>query len=453
MVKLHGDVSEGDMNVSSVQTLTLGGLNPDGSDATSDLTRLFLQAIRNVRLLRPTVYVRCHDQTPEDVLELAVTMLGEGLAEPNFFGDRPIVEGLTRVGIPLEDARGYALSGCAEVCSPGLGNWGAPNGWLNFALLADESLRECAVRGLRAADAIWDVIAAHVATVADACQVCNTWVDEQTDDPRFAATLFMPVCLETCHDIAHGGARTHLGHWEGLGLPNAADMVSAALHLVDGGEDLGEDLAGVFSRLDAGDEELRLRLRSLPRFGNADPAVDQVAARLVRLMADALEARATPMRPALVLGHLAGGENLHIGAGAIMGPTLDGRRAGATLADSMAGSQGITLGGPTAAVRSLCALDHSRIVAGNVSTLRLSPADFATPADRAKVVALVRTYIALGGSQLQINVADAATLRAAQEDPAEYAGLMVRVAGYSADFTHVGRGLQDEIIARTEGLA
>jgi formate C-acetyltransferase len=58
----------------------------------------------------------------------------------------------------------------------------------------------------------------------------------------------------------------------------------------------------------------------------------------------------------------------------------------------------------------------------------------------------------MGGSQLQCNMVDAATLRRAQACPQDYRGLMVRVAGYSAEFTHMGKTLQDEIIARTEGF-
>jgi formate C-acetyltransferase len=165
-------------------------------------------------------------------------------------------------------------------------------------------------------------------------------------------------------------------------------------------------------------------------------------------MADALERRRTPLRSALVLGHLAGGENMHVAYGRRMGATLDGRRAGETLADSLAGSQGKTLAGPTAVIRSVCRLDHSRLIAGNVSTLRLNPADFATPGARRNVVALIRSFVALGGSQLQLNLVDAATLREAQAHPEAHRGLLVRVAGYSADFTEMGRHLQDEIIAR-----
>jgi len=131
-----------------------------------------------------------------------------------------------------------------------------------------------------------------------------------------------------------------------------------------------------------------------------------------------------------------------------MGATLDGRAPGSPLADSLAGSQACTTRGPTAVISSLCALDHSRMVAGNISTLRLSPSDFRSMSARDRVKALVRTFVAMGGSQLQINVADAETLRAAQARPEEYRGLLVRVAGYSADFTSIGRTLQDEIISR-----
>jgi trans-4-hydroxy-L-proline dehydratase len=254
----------------------------------------------------------------------------------------------------------------------------------------------------------------------------------------------MPVCLEKCRDIAHGGLRTHYGHWEGQGLSNAADMIYAALVLA---LDAAEPLWSLLGRLDAGDADLRARLRQLPKFGQGYAPVDAVGARLVSMMAEALEHQRTPLRSALALGHLAGGENMHIAYGLLMGPTLDGRHAGDNLGDSLAGSQGVT-GTPTEVLRSLCTLDHSRLIAGNVSTLRLLPADFATAETRANVVALLRAYIAEGGSQLQLNVVDAATLRRAQAHPEGYRGLMVRVAGYSADFTQCGKVLQDEIIAR-----
>jgi formate C-acetyltransferase len=428
---------------------------PDGSDATNDLTRLFLQAIRSVRLLRPTIYLRCHEHTPAEVLELAVEMLGEGLAEPSFYGDAPVLCGLQRLGVPLEQARDYALSGCTEIVLPGQANWGAPNGWINLALLVDEAIKEFAeaagpvthdvTPAALGAERLWDIITRRAEELAELCRVCNEYVDEARQDGAYNSCLLMPVCLEKCQDIVHGGAGSYMGHWEAMGLPNAADMLLAVERLAF---DSGESLPELLQALDTDDPALRKRLSHLPRFGNGEQAVDELAARLVRVMSEALERRSTRLRSHLVLGHLAGGENMHLAYGMLMGPTLDGRRDGETLADSLAGTQGQTRQGPTAVVRSLCRLDHSRLVAGNVSTLRLLPADFADEESRPKVVALIRTFVALGGSQLQINVVDADTLRAAQADPEAYEGLMVRVAGYSADFTRMGKTLQDEMIQR-----
>jgi len=63
---------------------------------------------------------------------------------------------------------------------------------------------------------------------------------------------------------------------------------------------------------------------------------------------------------------------------------------------------------------------------------------------------LTTTFMSLGGQELQINVVDAETLRSAQTDPESHADLIVRVAGFSAYFTQLGRATQEEIISRTE---
>ena len=59
-------------------------------------------------------------------------------------------------------------------------------------------------------------------------------------------------------------------------------------------------------------------------------------------------------------------------------------------------------------------------------------------------------HMRLGGQELQINVVDAETLRAAKSDPLAYPNLIVRVAGYSDYFCDLSVALQEEIIARTE---
>jgi formate C-acetyltransferase len=63
---------------------------------------------------------------------------------------------------------------------------------------------------------------------------------------------------------------------------------------------------------------------------------------------------------------------------------------------------------------------------------------------------MTKTYFENGGMEVQYNVVDTETLRAAQKSPEEYRDLVVRIAGYSAYFVELGRDLQNDIIARTE---
>lgn len=67
-----------------------------------------------------------------------------------------------------------------------------------------------------------------------------------------------------------------------------------------------------------------------------------------------------------------------------------------------------------------------------------------------QVMLLLKSMCSLGVFHVQFNVIDRKTLLAAQAHPEDYRGLLIRVAGYTAYFTELGKDVQDEIIARTE---
>ena len=66
-----------------------------------------------------------------------------------------------------------------------------------------------------------------------------------------------------------------------------------------------------------------------------------------------------------------------------------------------------------------------------------------------KFDSFVQTFISLDGIQLQMNVVDAETLRAAQREPGKYRDLVVRVWGFSTYFVDLSPQYQEEVIART----
>ena len=75
---------------------------------------------------------------------------------------------------------------------------------------------------------------------------------------------------------------------------------------------------------------------------------------------------------------------------------------------------------------------------------------FKTKADRQKLFALIKTYFDNGGKHIQFNTVDREILLDAQRHPELHRNLIVRVSGYSAFFTELSPGMQEEIIARTE---
>ena len=66
------------------------------------------------------------------------------------------------------------------------------------------------------------------------------------------------------------------------------------------------------------------------------------------------------------------------------------------------------------------------------------------------LAALVRGYFDQKGMHIQFNVIDKETLVLAQTNPERYRDLVIRVAGYSAQFISLDKAIQDDIIMRTE---
>jgi formate C-acetyltransferase len=65
-------------------------------------------------------------------------------------------------------------------------------------------------------------------------------------------------------------------------------------------------------------------------------------------------------------------------------------------------------------------------------------------------ISYLKTWREMKIPHIQFNVVDKQTLEDAQDRPEEYEDLIVRVAGYSAYFVELSKGLQDHIIDRAE---
>ncbi len=133
-----------------------------------------------------------------------------------------------------------------------------------------------------------------------------------------------------------------------------------------------------------------------------------------------------------------------------VGALPSGRHAWKPLADGVSPNGGTDTEGPGAVLKSVSHLPHDRFVQGTLLNMKIEPEMLNSENGIMQMMALLKSMCSLGIFHVQFNVIDRETLLAVQERPEEYRGLLIRVAGYTAYFTELGKDVQDEIIARTE---
>jgi len=198
-----------------------------------------------------------------------------------------------------------------------------------------------------------------------------------------------------------------------------------------------------------------LRTRA-PKYGNGDPAADELAARLLNVIADSVAAHAQepdmtlPEGYRLVWGLLTGTFEWAPAHGAGLGASPDGRRASEPSSSNLAPSVGMAMHGPTAALRSYTSLPLRRLRSGAPLDLSMDGTTTAGEAGLARLMGFVRSFVDLGGNFMTITLVDGDTLRHAQKEPDRYRHLRVRLGGSKAYFVGLSRAMQDYYIARVE---
>lgn len=447
--------------------VTLGGVRPDGTDATNELTYVFLDAAHRSKAIT-NVTVRIHPGTPDALLERVAEYLQKGISSFSLFNDTVNIESMKRRGFSEEDARDYAVMGCVETTCPGK-TGGMSASALQLSKVLDMTLRNGDVRtiagtirneGLRTGDPASfespeELIEAFlkqarhlIAKIAEASNLRDRLYAERLPAPMISA--FIRGCLDSGKDVTQGGARYDLA---GISMINAlANVIDSLLVLrklvfEEKRFSFHEFLAAMDGNF-AGRQDILSAMRQVKgKWGNGDPATDAMARRVAaELFADTY--RYTNFRGGPFVVYIIS-MITHTIDGRLSVASPDGRKAGMPYAAS-GNPYNVEHCGVTAAMRSVAVLPFEDVM-GCAVNMKFHPNAMGNgSAGRAKWVALLRTYFQLGGPQLQPTVASAEMLRAAQREPDQHRDLIIKVGGYSTYFVDLGNEIQEEIIARTE---
>ncbi len=448
---------------SDVENITLGGVDAAGNDATNELSQLFIEAITNTSLAT-TASFRISKKSPPDFVRKVVA-IHRNTSSPAFLNDETAIAAMVRDGYSVEAAREYCLVGCVEPSGNG-DTYGATGGSkIYFPTALDLVLNRGRTTffgtqdGVDTGDparmgsfdevlaAFYQQLESMVGWVTQATNLRDAIWAERFHNPLISSTI--DGCIERGKDMTAGGARYNFGSVGGGGLGTVVDSLAAIRtfvfeqKLVTMGK-LREALATDFR----GREALRQTLLGGPRFGNDVATVDALASDIVARFCAMVAAQKTACGGHFKASMISYGLNVY--EGALEPATPDGRHAGEPLSNSMSPSNGAERRGPTATLSSLARIDHTAIGYGNSLNMRLPVGILKSEKGVESVAHLVRTYFDKGGFHVQFNTVDTATLRKAQQRPSDYADLIVRVSGYSAYFTRLGRRIQDDIIGRTE---
>jgi len=103
----------------SFQNVVLGGGGPDGGCAANDLSYLCLRATRRLQMDQPLVSVRWCPGMPDEFWNEVLKTIEVGIGFPALFNDEVAIPAKARLGVPVENARDYAVVGCVELSIPG----------------------------------------------------------------------------------------------------------------------------------------------------------------------------------------------------------------------------------------------------------------------------------------------------------------------------------------------
>ncbi len=504
--------AEGFAGYSLFQNLIVGGQDKHGRDATNDLSFMAVTATEHVFLPQPSFSVRVWNGSPHEFLIRAAELTRTGIGFPAYYNDEVIIPSLQSRGLTLEDARDYNIIGCVEPQKAAKTDGWHDAAFFNMCRPLEMVFSNGVDKGVQIGPATGDVAAmktyeefenayrAQMNYFIELLVNADNAIDVAHGErcPLPFQSCMVADCIGRGKSLQEGGAIYNFTGPQGFGIANITDAMYAVRKLVfeekkyslafwkkalenNYGKDMDDSMAAKLTQQitasvaasgkipsaediktiyltvkhnNASTEEkqqyeaLLADIAAITKFGNDDDEVDLFAREMAYTYTKPMEQYKNPRGGIFQAGLYPVSANVPLGAQT--GATPDGRLAYTPIADGVSPSAGRDLKGPTAAANSVSRLDHYIASNGTLFNMKFHPSALEGRGGLESFVALVRGYFDQKGSHMQFNVVSRETLRDAQKHPEKYKSLVVRVAGYSALFTTLSKGLQEDIINRTE---
>ncbi len=452
------------------QAVSLGGYTENGKDATAELDYAILDAQMELQLVQPPLALMYHPKLDPAIVRKSLELVATGCGMPQFMNTDVVVsrslEAYSRYGATLGDARRSCVFGCVTT---GIINKTAffTEGNMSLAkplelvlfngidpVFQDElGIKTGDPTKFKDFEALYNAYLEQVKFVLhdtrEYGRIGDCLCAEYLQVPFRSA--FVDGCIENGLDLWNGGAYfTAPSFVFGCGT-DAANGLKVIKQLVYDEKRLTmEELIEALKNDFKGYEGIQKMCLQIPKHGNGDKEAEEIMQRLYEdvgriCVEDGPDYLGRYTRPD------AFSKSVHNHYGLFTGAYPTGRNAGVAFTDgSVSAMPGSDIKGPTTlALDAAKGIDTIAYDSAHLN-MKLAPNQFDEERGYQAVNSLIKGFMAIGGNHVQFNCVDKETLIDAQKNPENHKDLLVRVAGFSAYFVRLHKGVQDEIIARTE---
>ena len=446
------------------QNLTVGGTDRNGKDATNELSYLCLKATGEVKTHQPGLSVRIGHDSPHKFVEAVMELVAQGTGFPAIHSDKTGYQMLKNMGYETEDARDWNNCGCVVPHFRKTFEWTSTvnvnfSGAFEYATNGGKSRITGEQMGLpihtdRKFASYEEVEQAFMEQFDNLISISVTGAIlaqklQKVLIPRPFFSAVSESCLEKGMDLVDGGAKYTIGPvLTGIGLAESANSLAAVKKLV-----FDDKVCSMDELLDAMDknwegyDELRKLAQDAPKYGNDDDYVDDIARRIGNHYYEEAHKYTDIYGKTFTTAFM--GISNFIPTGRVIGATACGRKATEPISEGVSPVAGTDTSTPLAAMKSVAKMNQDIHSGGTLLNMRLSHDLVSTPRGRNNLASMIQSFFDMGAFHIQFNTLSSKTLLDAQAHPENYRDLLVRVAGYSTQFVHLSKTLQDSIIRRT----
>lgn len=418
----------------------------------NELSYLGMEAYYEMNIVDPKLSVLMRDDIPQDFLELYSKSIRDGRTGIVTLNYDVVVEGMVRHGRTLEDAKNFIPIGCyepavagKEVSCSGCCYIVLPQSLLNILKNGiDYTTFDDLMLGLK------QQLRHTIKVLQEKQIICDLGWKYINPLPMLSGT-FAP-CMENDRDISDAGAKYNTTGVVIAYIADLVDSLTAIRYLVYEKKLCTlQRLREILAKNWEGEDELRLKVqRECPKWGNNDPAADDIAVDIAYFVSDQLwtlpNGRGGTFYPSL-FGQLV------VEKGRTVGALPSGRRDGEPLSKNVDAAIGMDRNGITGLMNSIIKIDMRKFPNGACTDIMLHPSSVQGDDGIKILTSIIRAFLKQGGTGIQFNIFDANVLRDAQVHPEKYANLQVRVCGWNVRFIDLTPAAQETFIREAEAAA